>query len=253
MSRRARGGGSERARDVLRCIDVAATAQEHHPALYAKYSRQAASCWRLARAIDRYRLTRAIPVGSRPDHDQVERVDAAWEETYARESEDEFGIQRRSMDAERRGGRGEMPLPDRLRRALDGLHAISTVPASNPAPGRGGESLHLPNFRQKTALDECDGDLQVIRARVQRIEDRLDAARGLAVMHSTITMTAAEKNKVIVEKWEGVPASIASAAEPWLGSPETFRRVRKANDRDTLGRKVADKSNEAVPEWARAS
>jgi hypothetical protein len=245
------------AREVLRCIDAATAAQEHHPSLYAQYARadrkgRYRTCLQFVRALERYK-TRGIAVGSRRDHDQVERVDLIWEEAEAREREEEFGVVRRSMDADRRGRRGEMAIHDRLRLALDGLHAISTVPAANPAAGRGGESLGLPDFKQRTALDECDGDLRAIRARVARIEDRLDEARGLVVLGSTLTMSTEEKNKVILDDWEGVAAAEVSAIAPWLGGSETIRRVRRAQDRDTLGHKLADRSNEGTPAWARAS
>lgn len=229
-------------RSVSRAIDLAFEALDRHPRLFAHHLHAGHTCERLARRFEAYRRTRPEAVGGRLEHDEVERVDEQWEETEARRREETFGVQRREHDAEFLGRWEQKTRLEKLLWIETELTRMSTIKAANVASGRSSPLGMLPagigadGTADPEVVQAIDlrGDLYVIDARIDRIRDEIRAAQGLSAAKSTVTMSKEEKDAEILAA-TGVPASKLSTAKPWLGSPETIRRVRHGAGRDTLG------------------
>lgn len=228
---------SERARSVVRAIDDALTARDHHPTLFAAQLRAGRSCLQFARAVERYRRERKPAASSRTDHDDVERVDGAWEEQHARRREERFEKRRRDFAADARGRRATMTVLELVREALERATTISTVASGNVEPSRGGSDPAGPP-RQQTMNDDprWRETWAVIHSRALRALELLDEAEGLGTVAATTKMLGVEKDRLVLREEGFSPiAVVEKLGRDIAGSPETVRRIRRK-----AGRRASD-------------
>ena len=228
-----------RARLVLRAVEDALTALDHHPRLFAEYLQADRSCVAVSRALARYKRTRAVPSSSRPDHDEVERIDGVSEELYADRARERFERRRRSFQAERRADRARMTLLELALAISEGVARLSTVAAGNIEPSRGGDGGIGPPRQQMLEDDPRWLEHEAVaKRRLGAMLDLVKEAEGHGAIENP-TMTAEEKDALILShKMEG-----KSASQVWdeLGtyiagsSPELVRRKRRAKGLDHLG------------------
>lgn len=154
-----------------------------------------------------------------------ERVDHDFEATEAirrRELWDDTLHDRcRDRDAQREA----LSLGQRLDRACAQLATMSTQPAR--AIGRRVKSAE-PDDVGPTGGEQVNIDrhLRAILHHVRQIEDTVDAERGL-VVRAWATMHEEDKDRVLWDEFEGVPAAQVARSAPYLGASRlTIIRAR---------------------------
>ena len=232
---------SERARHILKLVDQAERTRERNPTLFAAqlhavgYDR---NVLQLAAAVARKKVEKPS-VHTRPDHDQVERVDRAWEEKHARKREEKFAARARDQYAERRELRQHVDLLVLHRQALARATAISTVPAGNIEPTRRSSDPVGPSVQQSLEDDpRWDENWTVIRSRLMQVHELIDEAEGHGTVANTMQMLGVEKDRLILHvNNQGLRAQavVDRLGSHIAGSVETVRRVRRREGYDHLG------------------
>lgn len=219
------------AREVLRCIDVVDVVRERHPLLYAIGRRDNWTCRRLDRAWEKHKTTREPASGINRDHDEVERVDPAWEQRHADELREHSDARKLRFATDRRSRRAGMPLADLLRvaiRALAAEQAISTVPAGSVEVSRGGGTSVGPGHQQTFDDDpRYRFAKQQLRHWTEQVLGLQEEARGLGPVAGAVMMLGSEKDKEILKLEGPTPREVVALLGPQVaGSPRTVERVR---------------------------
>lgn len=227
---------SDRARLVVRAIDQAEQTRARHPTLFAAQLRADRSCLQLARAVDRYRREK-LTSHVRPDHDEVERVDAQTEEAMARDREEHDRGRRLRFAGQRRERRARLSTLELVRTALEQALTISTVPAGSIEPLRGGgDQGGVPRQQQLEDDPRWDVADRIIRRQALVLHDLLDEAKGLSRSATAATLDGVEKNRAILTEGEGLIAEdVVAALGREYGSASFVRRLRKERGLDTRG------------------
>lgn len=221
---------SERGRDVLRAIDLAFEAQEHHPRLFGRYRTLAG----LAAAFERYRGNRSAVdrADDRWEGDpEAERVDPEWEGAHARARGERWEKRKRGIDADRRMARAEMSRLDLHRHAVERAGRLSTVGASTvgrQSPNSERQNPGPPGQQQLDDDPRWRETWQIIGRRLEAAHRLLDEYEGLGATAES-TMTAAEKDRRILIEGRGhsCEAVVDLLGREVAGSPRTVWRKRK--------------------------
>lgn len=224
---------SYRARQVLRAIDTALEAYDHHPRLFAKQLARGRTCRTVAVAFVAYKTAR--PVLAIDDHYsgdmEAERVDLEWEDAHTRTSRQQWGEQKRSLDADRRIARAEMSRLDLHRHAVERAGRLSTVgagPLGRSSPNSERQNPGPPGQQQLDDDPRWRETWQVIGRRLEAAHRLLDEYEGLGATAES-TMTAAEKDRRILIEGRGhsCEAVVDLLGREVAGSARTVWRKRK--------------------------
>lgn len=172
-----------------------------------------------------------------------ERVDATDEQTIAEVAREHWEQHKASRDRERRRGRREMTLGQRLDLAVVALEATSGVGASSKLRKYAELGTRVPRSAEvaedagppPVQMPQIDASLTVIEREVERVEAALDAERGLLHGVQPGRMTTEQKDS-LVWGYMGVRAADVAAAAPYLGS--TAKQIMRAREREAMRRKV---------------
>jgi hypothetical protein len=231
-----------KARDVLRVIDGTLEALDHHPALVAHHARRGSTVQQLLRAFARYKTQPPAATSSRPFHDDVEPIDPATLERYARESEEHHRGRRlrlNTLDLDRRRQMTGLQLAQRV---IDEAKRISTVPAGNVEPTRAtGATGGLP--RQQRFEDDPRWQLadRMIHRQALILMELIDEARGFSRSAAVAALSAEDKDKAIRDEGAGLKAEdVFMRLGPEYGSISYIRRKRREWGLDTRGHEKPD-------------
>lgn len=190
--------------------------------------------------------THTVRRGPPKNADQV-RVDGVLYETVGEEERmdltpDELADRREAFDdakrerhQSRKATRKRMPLWMRLEQVTNALgwlqapRARAIVPAGQddgrerPILPPGGSDSELAHLHPQ----EMERRIRDIEKAVERLEEMLDAHRGLAPARDFALMDSHEKNAIILKDFEGYRPEEVTAFEPALGRPRTIRWVRE--------------------------
>lgn len=174
------------------------------------------------------------------DPDDVERVDAAFEETTSQYAEGRYQRRKREFDSERRQARAGMDAFALHRWVIEHQVALSTVAAGNTEPTRSATGDTAAPPRQQLLDDDprWREHMSVIRRRLELAADLIDEAEGHSTVSSTANMLGVEKDKLILDAAnQGLRAQavVDRLGSHIAGSAETVRRVRRAAGQDHLG------------------
>jgi hypothetical protein len=172
---------------------------------------------------------------SYPTIGEEERVDMS--EAELDERRESFAEDRRARHQHRKQTRRLTPLWLRLEHvtnAMGRLQAPKAMPYNTEGGGRnavasdhvlppGGRELAVAHAEE----EEVERRLRTIEKAIERLEDLLDAHRGLAAARDFALMDSYEKNAVILTEFEGWTPEEVYAFEPALGKPRTIRWVRE--------------------------
>jgi hypothetical protein len=165
-----------------------------------------------------------------------ERPDKAWEDMNTEQAREQFELDKRERHQSRKASRRTMPLWMRLEQVTNAVGRLQAPKARalSSAPGRGGSDGErvLPPGGSDAELAylhpaEFDRRMRTIEMAVERLEELLDAHRGLAPARDFALMISDEKNKIILTDFEGWRPEEVHAFEPALGKPRTIRWVRE--------------------------
>lgn len=227
------GGGSELAREILRCMDTVEFVRDHYPILIAIGTRapRDRNCRWLTRAWETHKRTREAASGLDREHDVVERVDRTWEQRNADELRDHSDGRKRRFATDRRATRAGMPLAELLRLTIQALAAepvLSTVPAGNIEPTRGnGDGASL---QHQQALDD-DPRYRYAQHQLRHWTEQLlglqEESRGLGVVAGAVLMLAEHKDVEILKLEGPSPRDVVNLLGSQVaGSARTVERVR---------------------------
>ncbi|MGN6870296.1 MAG: hypothetical protein ACTHMY_18050 [Solirubrobacteraceae bacterium] len=261
---------SQRARDVLHAIDVAAATRERHPTLFARQLRADRNCLQLQRAVDRYRRMREPP--ARRDRyvgdEGAERVDLDWEEKQARKRAERWlaakpnalagalphhrAETKPGLDRDRRAARHGLDAHQLYRLAIARAARISTVRAGNVAASSAGsghpsKNLAVDHSGAQTLEDDPRWGRHwgFVKAGLLLVHELLDEAEG----HGTQTdMTSEAMNRLILEEGRGLSCREVAEKFPEAtagGKASIVARVRRNQGSglyglDESGRKVGE-------------
>lgn len=186
----------------------------------------------------------------------AERPSQEWEDGEAERRRARFEKRKLGRDNERRQDRAGLTTFQLFLLAVKREAKLSTVPAGNLEPSRGGGDRVGPPGQQ--LLEDDPGwaeDWQVIRSRLLHAHEKLDEAEGLGAS-AVRSMLTDEKNREILVKGRGLSARAVFdlLGRDIAGSPETVRRVRRRTQDPTspefrlLGFAVASKDGEPIRE-----
>lgn len=227
-----------RERLVLRVIDQCLDALEHHPSLYSDYLSHGRSAAGLAGAFARYRSQRpeAGQAQEYPGDELAERVDRGWESQESERRRERWDKDKRRIDAARRSARESIGPGGSDREAAWALHRlllersakISTVPAGNVEPGRGGSERPGPPRQQTLDQDpRCAEHFYVIRRRLELLHELCDEAEGLGPQAAK-QLTKEEKDRLILgEAGRSCQGVVDVLGADIAGSVRTVWRIRK--------------------------
>lgn len=183
------------------------------------------------------------PATQRLEHDDLERVDAAWEDQEAQERRQAHETLARDLAAERRERRQRTSTLQLHRQALARMTRMSTVPAGNVAASRGGDPPAGPPAQQLLDADpRLREHWQVIRSRLELTHDLLDGYELGA--GGDVVLSGVEKDRLILVRGAGLSAAgvVGLLGTGVAGSVRTVERVRLAagvSVRDGLPREDA--------------
>lgn len=162
-----------------------------------------------------------------------ERMDLTAAQTERRR--DKFIEERRALHGMLRRKRETQPLHQRLETVVTAITRLQTPRARSIQPAEhdanrdqpvlppGGDELALSSAHR----NDVARMLRMIARAVERLEDLIDAHRGLAPRTDYQAMDTHEKNAVILTEFQGWTASDVEAFEPALGTARTIRYVRE--------------------------
>lgn len=162
-----------------------------------------------------------------------ERVDLTAAQTERRR--EKFVAERRSLHMMLKRKRADQPLHQRLETVLTAIRALQTPRARSIQPAEHDANRDqpvLPPGGDEFALSSAHRNdvthmLWMIERAVGKLEDLLDAHRGLGPVRSYQEMDSYEKNAVILKEFVGLRPERIAEFEPTLGTARTIRYVRE--------------------------
>lgn len=230
------------ARLVLVAIDQAVITYDRNPTLFAAQLRNDRDCRQLARAVEHKKNEKLTP-HVRPDRDEVERIDLETEEAMARDREEHDRGRRLRFASHRREQRRSMSTLELVRSAIEEAVTISTVPAGNVEPSRGGDSAGgVPRQQQLEDDPRWQVAERIIKRQALVLHELLDEAKGLSRSAAAATLDGVEKDRAILVEGLGLIAEdVVAALGREYGSTSYVRRLRRERGLDTRGYAKVDR------------
>jgi hypothetical protein len=162
-----------------------------------------------------------------------ERVDLTPAQVERRR--EKFVTERRSLHRMLKRKRADQPLHQRLETVLTTIRALQTPRARSIQPAEhdaGRDQPVLPPGGDELALSSAHRNdvtrmLRMIDRAVEKLEDLIDAHKGLGPLKDYQEMDTYDKNAVILSDFMGWDFRDVAAFEPALGTARTIRYVRE--------------------------
>lgn len=165
-----------------------------------------------------------------------ERCDPAWEQANADARRTAWEEERQTLTASLRKARQAQPLTERLSTALARMQRLSNLKA-RPISSTGKGSGEHPGGGRPPGDDDpvLEAALRRVRIAIEDLEHRLDEESGMAPATNLALQPSVVKDRELLSRHAGVPATRVALEFPQLGSKTAIYRKRRDAGFSSLG------------------